>query len=159
MISQSYLKEILDYDLHSGIFTWKINKGRLCKKGNIAGSTDSWGHRQICINGKKILAHRLAWVYVYGETPKNQIDHIDGNKQNNSIKNLRDVDQFINQQNRKTARKDSKSGFMGVTKDKKKYKASIKMNKQTFYLGMFDTAENAYEAYKSAKQKLHGIKI
>lgn len=159
MITQSYLKEILNYDQETGIFKWNINKGGSCKKGNIAGSTDSWGHRQICIDGKKILAHRLAWIYVYGQSPKKQIDHIDGNKQNNSIKNLRDVDQFANQQNRKKARIDSKSGFMGVAKDGKKYKSTIRANKKRIYLGMFDTAEKAYEAYKFAKEKLHGVKI
>ena len=159
MISQLYLHEILDYNEDTGIFTWKVNRGRLCKKGNIAGSTDSWGHRQICIDGTKILAHRLAWIYVYGKLPKYQIDHIDGNKQNNAIKNLRDVDQFINQQNRKNARVDSSSGFIGVQKNGRKYKASIKANKQTFHLGMFNTAEEAFDAYKKAKLKLHGILI
>jgi hypothetical protein len=159
MITQSYLQQILNYDAKAGIFTWKINKGRLCKVGNVAGSTDSWGHRQICIDGKKILAHRLAWIYVYGELPKYQIDHIDGNKQNNSIQNLRDVNQFINQQNRNKARIDNSSGFMGVKKSGKKYIATIKANKQRFYLGTFDAAEKAFEAYKTAKEKLHGVKI
>jgi hypothetical protein len=159
MISQSYLKEILNYDENTGIFTWKVSRGRICKKGNIAGTTDSWGHRQICIDGIKILAHRLAWIYVYGEKPKKQIDHIDGNKQNNSIKNLRDVDQFKNQQNRTKARVDSSTGFMGVSKDGSKYKATIKVNKKRFYLGMFKTAEDAFEAYKKAKLQLHGIKL
>jgi hypothetical protein len=159
MITQSYLQEIIFYNKETGIFTWKVNRGRLCKIGNIAGSTDSWGHRQICIDGIKILAHRLAWIYVHGVEPKYQIDHIDGNKQNNAIDNLRDVNQFINQQNRTKARKDSSSGFMGVQKDGSKYKASIKVNKTKFYLGMFNTPQEAFEAYKKAKLKFHGVQL
>jgi hypothetical protein len=158
-ITQAHLKEILDYDLETGVFIWKVSKGRLCKKGNTAGSTDSWGHLQICINGRKRLAHRLAWLYVYGTEPKQQIDHIDGNKQNNSISNLRDVTQTTNQQNRTRARKDSSTGFMGVSKTGSKYQASIKANKKTFYLGMFKTAQDAFDAYKKAKLQLHGIAI
>jgi hypothetical protein len=158
-ITQEYLREILDYNPETGLFIWKINRGRLCKKGNIAGSIDSWGHLQICINSRKRLAHRLAWLYVYGTEPKQQIDHIDGNKQNNAISNLRDVNQTLNQQNRTRARKDSSSGLMGVIKDGSKYKAQIKAHKKTFYLGMFQTAQEAFEAYKQAKLQLHGIAI
>jgi hypothetical protein len=158
-ITQEYLREILDYNPETGLFIWKINRGRLCKKGNTAGSIDSWGHLQICINSRKRLAHRLAWLYVYGTEPKQQIDHIDGNKQNNAISNLRDVNQTLNQQNRTKARKDSSSGLMGVTKEGSKYKAQIKAHKKTFYLGMFQTAQEAFEAYKQAKLQLHGIAI
>lgn len=158
-ITQEYLQKILDYSPDTGLFTWKVDRGRRCKKGYVAGSIDSSGHRQICIDGKKRLSHRLAWLYVYGSYPKNQIDHIDGNKQNNSIKNLRDVSNSINQQNRAKARIDSNSGLMGVRKDGSKYLASIKANNKKFYLGMFETAQEAFEAYKQAKLKLHGVSI
>ena len=159
VVTQEYLHKILDYNPETGMFTWKVNLGRLAKKGFVAGSIDSWGYRQICIKGKKRLAHRLAWLYVYGEHPKQQIDHIDCDKLNNAISNLRDVDQFVNQHNRKAARKDSSTNLIGAIKDHDKYRAQIRINNNSVFLGTFDTAIEAHNAYKKAKIELHGIQI
>ena len=89
-LTQEYLKSILDYDLDTGIFTWKINKAKRTKIGDIAGWSYN-GYREIEINDKKYKAHRLAWLYVYGEMPNKLIDHIDGNRSNNKISNLREA--------------------------------------------------------------------
>jgi len=76
-ITQKQLKEILEYCPEKGIFTWKVNIHRKIKRGNIAGTIASTGHVKIGINKKMYYAHRLAWLYVYGKMPNNNIDHKD----------------------------------------------------------------------------------
>jgi len=96
MITQDKLKEILDYNQHTGLFTWKkIKKYSNRSVGDIAGSL-SLGYVVIGIDKKIYKAHRLAWLYVYGEFPKEQLDHINGNKEDNRICNLREANQSQN---------------------------------------------------------------
>lgn len=99
-LSHSLLKEILSYDEETGVFAWAKSRGnQYTRKGMIAGSIDSSGHRQIEINGKAYAAHRLAWFYVNGNWPEKQIDHINRVRDDNRILNLRDVDSSANMQN------------------------------------------------------------
>jgi hypothetical protein len=111
--------------------------------------------------GKRYYAHRLAWLYEYGEFPEKIIDHIDGNRTNNSIHNLRDVSQALNSQNQKEARIDNGTGYLGVTFDKRprtaKYRARIGITgcAKRICLGYFETPELAHLAYLDAKRKLH----
>jgi hypothetical protein len=156
MITQSELKSILHYDQETGLFTWLINKAKRTKIGDIAG-TEKRGYQSIKINYQTYYAHRLAWLYVYGELPKNMIDHINGNTSDNRIENLRDVTNIINQQNQKKARKDNESGFLGVNwhKASNKWAAQIQINKIKKHIGLFDNAEEARKAYLEAKRKYH----
>ena len=99
-------------------------------------------------------------LWWYGEWPESQIDHIDGNKQNNSIWNLRIVNFSENRQNTIKPQKNNRLGIRGVKFDArpgrvKRYESSIKLNGKEFYLGSFHTAEEAYQAYLSAKIRLH----
>lgn len=102
MITQEYLKERLTYNPQTGVFIWNSSniKGHV-KKGKIAGSKDSRGYIKIQIDRKDYTAHRLAWLYEYGEWPKYTIDHINRIKYDNSINNLRDVTQAENNKNQK----------------------------------------------------------
>jgi len=149
MLTQSRLKEFLDYDPLTGIFAWKkrthLNSTEIVI-GGIAGSTNNGGYRQICINQKSYKAHRLAWLFIYGVWPEFQIDHIDQNKSNNRITNLRDVSISENCQNRKSG-KSNKNGFDGVTQTKTGFAARMT-------LGSFKTAEEAHMCYINAKRKL-----
>jgi hypothetical protein len=155
MLTQKELKELLHYDPNTGIFTWCINK-RGCKIGNIAGYCDPKNYIIIGINGKLYGAHRLAWLYVYGIWPKDQIDHIDGNPNNNRISNLRECDNRGNQQN-KTKQKNNKSGYLGVYFYRNKWVAQIKHQKKVYHLGRYNTPEEAHDAYLRAKAKLHSF--
>jgi hypothetical protein len=106
------------------------------------------GYRQIGFKSKKYLSHRVAWFLHYGCWPNNDVDHIDGNPSNNKISNLRDVSHSKNLQNRKSATIRNKTGFLGVVKRCNKFAAHIHRDGKQIYLGRFDTAELAHQAYK-----------
>ena len=142
--------EKFHYDPKTGLFT-RISKtiGRSIK-GSIAGSFKTNGYIQIEIKGKKYLAHRLAWLYITGEMPKDMIDHINNNKSDNRFSNLRESNRSQNKMNT-PIRKDNKCGYKGVVfKDKyNKFEARIRINKTLIYLGLFLTAKDASEAYEN----------
>ena len=153
MITQLELKEILDYNPETGVFTWKINKAYHIKIGSIAGSLKPTGYIQITINKKQYLAHRLAWLYVYGEWPKNQIDHVHGTEKGNSINNLRKVTHKQNQQNKKCHRAGKLLGCSYV-KSTKKWKSYIRFNGKQRHLGYFETELEAHNRHLQELNKL-----
>lgn len=154
MITQKELKECLDYNEISGIFTWKKRLSDKTMVGGVAGTVTKSGYIQIKINGKLYLGHRLAWLYCNGYFPNKNIDHINGIKSDNRIFNLRQCNQSENNQNQKL-----KAGTMGTSWNAKlnKWMAKIGINKQTIYLGYYLTREQAHEAYLEAKLNLHGF--
>jgi hypothetical protein len=95
-LNLTYLKHILAYNELTGIFTWKVSKSSKTVVGSIAGTLHPNGYIYIGIDGYGYRAHRLAWFYVYGKWPADQIDHINFIKTDNSINNLRDVDLITN---------------------------------------------------------------
>ena len=154
------IKQKIHYDKLTGIFRWRYGgQSHAGKKQpwSIAGSLHNCGYIQIGINKNRYLAHRLAWMYEYGEWPKQYIDHINGNRSDNRISNLRDVSHQTNLQNQKTKNTKNTSGFMGVDWQNKrnKWRASIKINKKSKFIGYFDKAEQAYEAYLNVKRQFH----
>jgi hypothetical protein len=155
-LTQEYLKSILDYDLDTGIFTWKVNKSKTAKAGDVAGWLDN-GYRGIEINNKSYKAHRLAWLYVYGEMPKNLIDHVDGNRSNNKISNLREATYQTNSANYKTP-KTNKSGVKNVSwyKNLNKWVVSISVEKTKKTIGYFDDLEFAELVAVEARNKYRG---
>jgi hypothetical protein len=161
MLTQSELKEYLSYDKDTGIFTWikkTNNRSNRIFIGKIAGHYVD-NYIRIGIFKKEYLAHQLAWLYVNGIFPNSNIDHIDGNKSNNSIDNLRICNQSQNQQNRKTSNKNNKLNLMGVCLDgrSKKYIATITLNRKQIWLGSFDTPELAHTAYLNEKRMIHNF--
>lgn len=153
MITQEQLKSILRYEPETGKFYWLINSGRAFI-GNKAGNINSEGYVRIRIDGQEYKAHRLAWLYVYGVNPENEIDHINGIKDDNRIVNLRDVSHQENCKNQKN-RINNTSGIQGVSwnKDKKKWTAGIRMNEKWNYLGGFEDKFEAICARKSAERR------
>jgi hypothetical protein len=154
-ITVDELKNLLDYCPESGIFRWKVSNKNV-KLGQVAGcSTD--GRILIGINKSLYKAHRLAWLYVYGELPDLQIDHIDGNEANNRIANLRLATNAENGQNKKKARRDSQTGLIGVTLHKRSglFRATIQVEGKRQSLGYYKTAEEAHQAYLKKKREIH----
>ena len=153
-MAQDRLKEVLEYDHKTGIFTWRINRTGTAKKGTVAGASCSKGYRNIAIDGLRHWAHRLAWLYVYGYIPENDIDHIDRNPSNNKINNLREVSVSCNMRNSRTYIT-NKSGVRGVNINKlnNKWRALIRANKKQIYLGDFIHFKDAVKARYNAEIK------
>lgn len=145
MLNQETLKRHLSYDASTGLFTRLVAKSNSIKVGDIAGSKDKNGYITLMVEGKLYKGHRLAWLYMHGNWPMHEIDHINGKKDDNRLCNLRDVEKWVNQHNR-GANKTNTSGFKGVGRKGKKWSAVIKINKKTHWLGVFETAELANAA-------------
>lgn len=154
-LTQDQLKELFGYDPETGIFTNRI-KRREALVGKVAGHKDGNGYLVISIYGDRYKAHRLAWMYVYGGFPPNLIDHINGNKTDNRIANLRLADRSGNGQNMRKPKSNSPSGLIGAFRFKNdRWRSQIRANGKTIALGCFDTAEEAHQAYLKAKRELH----
>jgi hypothetical protein len=149
MLNQSYLKSILHYDAETGVFIRKRTK-------KIAGCITSKGYIYIGINRKQIFAHRLAWLYVYGIMPPEQVDHINRNRSDNRISNLRLCNNIENAQNAKL-NKNNKSGFKGVSweKNRKKWQVYVYINKRGKFFGYFDDLHEANLVATNARKKFH----
>lgn len=153
-ITAEQLRDVLNYDCATGIFTWRVCKGPRAQVGTVAGSVNGKGYLHIKIDGVNHKAHRLAWLYHYGTLPSQLIDHMDRDKANNGIKNLRDVSQFVNMQNVEGLRKNNTSGFEGVYfhKQSGRWRAEIKISGRPKYLGAFLTPEAAHVARAAGKK-------
>jgi len=148
----------LAYDPDTGIFTWRVTTCRRMKAGDLAGCIDrSKGYHRISIDGKAYKAHRLAWLYVTGEWPPEGVDHIDGDRSNNAIANLRAATSSQNSCNRGKQRNNT-SGFKGVTWDRSKgmWAAQITVAGKLKSLGRYDNVKDAAEAYRRAARGRHG---
>lgn len=153
-----FFKEFLSYDNNTGLFTWLVTvNNNKASKGVVAGHRHKKGRVDyvfIGLKGKMYRAHRLAWLYSYGEWPKGQIDHINGDPTDNRICNLRVVDNSENGKNRGKYIT-NKSGVVGVhwSSKNKKWISSITFNMKTMYLGSFDDKKDAAKARKKAEVK------
>lgn len=147
-------RKCLSYDPDTGLFTRIGTRGHM-QPGSVAGHVNPRGYRHINIGDCTVRAHRLAWWWVYGEVPASEIDHIDGNKDNNRIANLRIATRSQNQQNRHHAQRNNRIGILGVRRRREFYQARITVSGECRYLGTFNTAKEASDAYLMAKAELH----
>lgn len=146
MITQARLKEILRYDPSTGVFTWRVSKGR-AKAGSVAGTFDAGGYRLIMVDGKRYKAHRLAFIYIEGNLPPDKVDHISQNPADNRWRNLRPATQSENMRNA-TRYTNNTSGFTGVYwhKQRGKWHVTAKIDGKSNYLGLFDCLLDAVAA-------------
>lgn len=141
-LTRETLQQRLDLDVSTGTFTWKDagpTKTRL--NGKFAGRVMNKGYIQIKIDGKLYSAHRLVWLWVYGEFPPGMIDHVDGVRTNNVVSNLRVVTNQQNQQNQRIHR----AGRLPGTRLRPTGKWEARTSE--IHLGTFSTAEEAHAAY------------
>ena len=136
-----------------------MNRANSEFSGKSCGFIRKDGYVAIKINTKAYKAHRLAWLYVYGINPENQVDHVNGFKSDNRILNLRAATNSQNCENQKKAKSNNIVGLLGVSKAYGKrngFISRIQVNGKQKNIGYFPTAEEAHEAYILAKRELHG---
>lgn len=161
MITQAELKDRLDYDPETGVFTRKYREGAPKEwNGRYAGTragTPLRPYRRISIDKAWYYEHVLAWLYVYGEFPDISLDHINCDGSDNRIANLRKATPKQNNGNM-PLRSDNKSGFKGVywNKARNSWQANICLDGKTRYLGLFADIEDAKAAYWNAAVESHG---
>lgn len=148
------LREMLSYDPETGILTWLTKRNH---RSTRAGNLNPNGYRYVVIRGQRHQEHRVAWAMHHGAWPTDCIDHVNVNRSDNRLINLREATVTENNRNR-GPQSNNTTGFKGVTRDKNtgRYQARIRANKTTFYLGCFDTAKEAGAAYVAAAAIHHG---
>ena len=163
------VRELLSYQPKTGVLRWRhrnrqwFRSDQECRRwnsryaGTDAGSIKGTGHMMVKILSKSYLLHRIVWLYVYGQLPGTQIDHINGRKTDNRIENLRLADHTINAQNKKSPNKNNKTGLLGVSLDgaSGKYVAQIQTGSKKQHLGYFSEPKQAHAAYIHAKKRKH----
>lgn len=157
-LTAQLLRELLHYDQETGVFTRIVRTSNRINVGAVAGTRRPDGYLKISLLDSAFLAHRLAWLYVTGDWPKWQIDHINGVRSDNRWANLRDVPPYVNQGNQRVAHaKNKSSGLLGVTWNarKNKWAAQISATGKQIHIGLFDRPEDAHAAYLDAKRRLH----
>lgn len=149
LISANDLRAIAFYDAASG----KLFKS----SGQEIGQTRQDGYVYAKLSGGRYLVHRLVWLHATGKWPTGQVDHINGNRSDNRLENLRDVGPSINSQNQRAAHRGSSSGLLGVSwrRDKEKWVACIKVSGRQKHLGFFSSPGDAHAAYLAAKRSAH----
>jgi len=154
-VSQSDLQRMFVYDPDTGVFTRRVSC-RNRKAGSVAGHICTSGYWQITLNGRFLMAHRLAWLYVYGHWPNGILDHINRERADNRICNLRLADRSVNQINAKT-RSDNTCGARGVMRTRTgKYVAYAVVARKYSHGGHYQTIEEAAEAARRLRIKLYG---
>ena len=148
------LRELLNYDPDTGVFTARVSRGAI-PAGKPIGTVRRDGYLECSVDRRLYLLHRLAWCYVYGDWPTGELDHINGIKSDNRISNLRMVSRKQNMQNQQRPQRGNP--YLGVSWHKKaaKWAAQIVVDRKHKHLGLFETPEDAREAYLQAKAGLH----
>lgn len=155
LITAIKLREILKYTPETGVFIWKVSASNCIKSGDVAG-TQINGYCYIRVLGRKYAAHRLAWLYVYGEWPIQQIDHINRNRSDNRICNLRTATVAENAQNTSLPDRNT-SGHKGVSWNKsvQKWRAYIEHQRKQIHIGYFSDINKAVSARVEAELIFH----
>lgn len=159
MITLEELNQKFEYDPKTGDLSWKgrkYSRGYVgVRPGKVAGWMSTDGYRKITINYRQYFIHRVVWMMTYGEMPGGLLDHIDGDKTNNRIENLREADFSQNCANRKTQSNNS-TGLKGVTLNHGRWVARISFRGKRRTIGSFGTKQEAHEAYLERAKELHG---
>jgi len=148
------VKQLVSFNAETGAFTWNQPVSRKVRPGDKAGSKDAYGYWVLSLDGKKYKAHHIAWLYVHGSMPHEEVDHINGVRDDNRISNLRACSRSQNMQN-KSAYRNNKAGLVGVSPKGSRWAANINVSGKRVHLGTFPTPEEAHAEYLKHKAVLH----
>lgn len=150
------IREFVDYDEDTGAFTWAKDIGTRFRAGGSAGCRQQDGYYRIGFNGGTYYAHRVAWFLAYGEEPDHEIDHVNGDRSDNRLVNLRAATRLENTRNTKVWRKSS-TGVKGVhmRKDTGSFRAHCRVDGVVHWLGTFKTLEEAQAVVRAFREKNH----
>ena len=154
VISAQEVRDLFNYDSETGLMTRKLKRGK-CFVGDAVGSADMHGYLTVRVGVRSYKVHRIIWLHAYGHWPSGDVDHINGERSDNRLSNLRDVCRASNLQNQRKAKNNKSTGVLGVYPDKARFCAKISINNKSKHLGMFDTVEDAHAAYVAAKREMH----
>ena len=168
-LTAEYARECLDYNPDTGIFTWKVRprghfrsegKWKGCNTrfaGKEAGYLNETGYISLRINKTLNQAHRIAWLITTGSWPTRFIDHINMNRSDNRLANLREVTNGENMCNSGRCSRNT-SGTKGISwhAGTGKWRAQINVLKKHYHIGLFQSMDDAAKAIKEARIKLHG---
>lgn len=153
LLTQELVKKLFNYDRDTGVLSRNKTVAYNAKEGDIVGTVDNRGYGRVKIKGLPYRTHRIAWLYEYGVFPTHGLDHINNDKLDNRICNLRDVPQLINNQNA-SLRKDNTSGCPGLKKTVSgKWAAHINVDGNDIYLGTFCDKAEAVATRRAAETK------
>lgn len=157
-LTRTRLLELLDVDIDAGHLRWRVTRGGNAQAGSRAGSLHSRGYVHIEIDGRQHKAHRLVWLAAHGSCPKAHLDHINGDKADNRLSNLREATKHQNGTNRSGPNKQSTSGVRGVSwhRTRRKWAAYVTDHGRAFSLGLFTDKEEAILAVESERAKRFG---
>jgi hypothetical protein len=151
-LSAQSLKERVSYDALTGLMIWRKCRSRY-RVGQEIGALTHDGYRFVVIGGYRYAVHRLIWLYVHGVWPLNQIDHINNFRSDNRLNNLREATNLQNLANRRAQKN---RALKGITFHRGRWQAQIRHAGRNLYLGLFNTAQEAHEAYFAKAKALHG---
>ena len=158
-MNMSEVKKHFTYDPETGIVARLTTTAHNAKAGERVGCLNKAGYLVFNYQGKVHYLHRFIWFYMTGQWPKDKIDHKNGSRHDNTWSNLRMVTQSVNMQNLRVATKPSQTQLLGAfptTRHKTKpFRSYIKVNGKLKSLGYFKTAEEAHDAYITAKRHYH----
>jgi hypothetical protein len=159
-LTAELVRDLLDYDEHTGALTWKVRRrGRIPKDSTAGNVNAATGYRIVAINTRRYKAHRIIWLMMTGVFPEHQIDHRDGNPSNNRWQNLREATHAQNQRNRKLSRTNT-SGYTGVYRASPRrtlaWSADIRVNGRKLFLGCFPSKDAAHAARVAAELEHFG---
>lgn len=154
-LTAARLRELLHYNPNTGVFTWRVSRKGVQCVGAVAGDKTWNGYWRIGVEQRRYMAGVLAFLYMTGEFPAGDVDHRDGERTNNRWSNLRVVPRSVNNQNQRKAQRHNKSGYLGVSPNRKRWAASIVVNGAKTHLGTYDTPEDAHAVYVEAKRRMH----
>lgn len=157
MLTASALRERVHYDPDTGIFRYRIVPRGIspAQAALPIGALGGNGYLSMGLAYKKYYLHRLAWLYMTGEWPREEIDHEDTDRLNNRWSNLREANSRVNKENQRRAKSHNTSGLLGVSRKRNKFEAVIHVDHRRHRLGMFASAIDAHAAYLAAKRQLH----